>query len=608
MPVQTGPEPASLFQAINYTEFEEYVANTANEGYSKNLKIPSDLAGIDPAWSTCTPGMYGSWDPPRALTAARNMVAPTPAQPAMDPLATAAPAAGIAPTHVPAAPTPPPKDSTGGPLQPYPPTVSADPGSGSKDTQSNGNNDPAWSVGQADSGSKGSNAGESQMPASNQGQVSDPANQQNDSQNNPPNDSPPGTPNTSPAAAGSSDDDNNGAGAPSLNVDPQNSQNSPGSSPGATKSQLSFDSVVLASPSPLIVGGSTIEKAPQGGAVIGESTFTAGYKGQISSMPFSVGIDKIVVGTTTHALPSSTPVFIGGKSMIKAANGGVVIGTSTYPPGSQAQISDTAISVGVNSVVVGGTSYALPTPGTPDSAFFDRPSISRAPDGGAIFEGAAIGLGSQTSIDGHDVSVGASTVVVDGTSYALPSSAGAVLQSPHPQTNAPVTLTNGAVLTPGGAAATVSGTRYAIPSDDSGLVVNGQTISFPAESTLQSVFTVANQIFTAALTGFAIGGQSVALDGTAAIFNGTVVSLGPSGVQIGSTTMPLTSAQTSEAGLGRLIMSGFGSAGEPGATAGGGNGSNLVAFTGNSNRVGRNLGIAYFGLVGMAMGVVALLV
>lgn len=60
MPAQTGPEPASYFQAINYTEFQEYEANTANEGYSKNLKIPSDLGAIDPAWSTCTPGIYGS--------------------------------------------------------------------------------------------------------------------------------------------------------------------------------------------------------------------------------------------------------------------------------------------------------------------------------------------------------------------------------------------------------------------------------------------------------------------------------------------------------------------------------------------------------------------
>ena len=609
MAAQTGPEPASLFQAINYTEFEEYEANTANEGYSKNLKIPSNLAAIDPAWSTCTPGMYGSWDPPRVLTAARNMVAPTPAQPAVDPLATAAPAAGIAPTHVPAAPTPPPKESANVPLQPNPPIASADPGSESKGTQSNGNIDPAWSVGQADNASKDGNAGEYPTPVSKQGQDPDPTNQQDSPQNTPPNHGSPAASNDSPEAGGGSGDSNSVAGPPNLNVGPQGSPNAPQSSLGATGPPLSIGSVVLASPTPLIVGGNNIEKAPNGGAVIGISTYTAGYEGQISNTPVSIGVDKIVIGTTTHGLPTSTPVLIGGQSMVKAANGGVVIGTTTYRPGSQAQISGKALSVGVDSVVVGGTPYAIPIPSTADTVFIASQSISRGPNGGAILEdGAIIGLGSQSNINGHTISVGASTVVIDGTSYALPSSAGALLQSPRPQPDAVVTLTNGAVLTPGGAAATVSGTTYAIPSDDSVLVVNGQPLPSPTETTLQSVFTVAGQVFTAVPTGFAIGSQSVALDGTAATLGGTVISLGPSGLQVGSKTMPLTSAQTTEGGLGELIMSGFGSGGEPGPTVGAGNGSSVVAFTGESSRVRRRLGIGYLGTVGMVMGIVALLV
>lgn len=608
MQAQTGPEPASLFRAINYTEFEEYEANTANEGYSKNLKIPSDLAAIDPVWSTCTPGMYGSWDPPRVLTAARNMAAPTPAQPAIDPLATAVPAAGIAPTHVPATATPPPKDSTKGSLQPDPPTPSADPGSESKDTESNGTKDPSSYVGQADSNSNGGDTGENPTPISKQGQNSDPANQQNNPQHSPPNQSPPGVSDNPPAAGGSGGDNNGGVEDPNTNVDPQNSQNDPKGSLGSTEPPLSFESVVLASPTPLIVGDYTIEKAPKGGAVVGTSTYTAGYEGQISSIPISVGVDNIVLGSTTHALPTSSPVLISGQSMVKAAKGGVVIGTSTYPPGSHAQISDKTFSVGVDSVVVGGTSYAIPTPGTANTAFIDSQSISRAPNGGAIIEGSTtISLGSQSNIKGHMVSVGASTIVVDGTSYALPSSAGAVLQSPYPQLYAPVTLTNGAVLIPGGTAATISGTTYAIASDDSGLVVNGQTVPLPTQTTLQSVFTVAGHTFTAAPTGFAIGGQNVALDGTAATLDGTVVSLGPLGLQIASKTMPLTSAQTTEGGLGGLIMSGFGSGGEPSATLGAGNGSSVLAFIGESTRVGRTSIAVYFGTVGMFMGVVALL-
>ena len=602
MAAQTGPEPSSLFQAINYTEFQEYVANTANNGYSKNLKIPSDLAGIDPAWSTCTPGMYGSWDPPRALTAAHNMVAPTPAQPDIQSSATAVPAAVIVPTHLPATPTPSPKDSGTPSLKLDPPTASADTGSESKDPQSKGNSDPVWSAGQTDSTTNDSNAGENPIPASKQG---DPLDQQYSSQNTSPSTSSPGPSNNSPVADPNGADSNKEASGSGLNLDSQGSQNNPKTSEGTDETPLPLNPVVLASPSPLTVGDNTIEKALNGGAVIGKSTYTIGYVGTLSNTPISVGLDSVVVGTITHALPTSTPVLVGGNSMVKAGNGGVVIGSSTYSPGSHAQISDNSVSVGVNSVVVDGTPYAIPTPSTADRLLINNSPISRAPDGGAIFQGGTIGLGSQTSINSHVISVGASTVVVDGTSYALPISAGAVAQSPSPQPNAPITLTNGDILTPGGSGVTFSGTAYAIPSGDSGLVVNGQTVPFPTESTLQSIFTVAGQTFTAAPTGFAIGSQSVALDGTAATFNGTMVSLGPSGLQIGSKTMPLTSAQTTEGSLGGLIMSGFGGGGEPGATAGGGNGSSVLAFTGDSNRVRRRLGIMLSAIV---IQLVALLV
>ena len=605
MAAQTGPEPASYFQPLNYTEFEEYTADPAHNGYSKNLKIPNDLTAVDPAWSTCTPGMYGSWDPPRALTAARNMVAPTPAQLINDPSSTAAPVAGIDPTHIPATSTSPPQDPTSAPSQADPPTSSVDPGSESKAAQLAENNDPAWSAGQTDKASAGGNAGDKAAPVSTEGQDSDPATKQPiNPQNIPLSQSSPEASYNPPAVGDSSGSSTIEVGASKLNVNPQDSQTTLGTSWEATKSILAVNSVVLAPPTPLTVGESTLEKGPNGGAVIGKST---GYEGKISSVPFFVGPDSIVIGTSTHELPTSTPVLVGGQPMVKAANGGVVIGTSTYLQGSQAQISGTFLSVGVENVVVGSTTYAMPTPVATDTAFIDSQSISRAPDGGAILQGGStIGLGVQSSINGHVVSVGASTVVVDGVSYALPSSVGAVLQAPPKPVDKPVTLINGAVLTPGGSASTISGTTYAIPSGNSVLVVNGQTVPLPTQTALQSVFTVAGQIFTAAPTGFAVGSQSVTLDGTAVIIDGTEVSLGPSGVQVGSKTMPLTSAQTTEGGLGGLIMSGFGSGGEAGVTAGSGNGSNVLAFTGGGRRVERELFVVFMGNVMMILGLVVL--
>ena len=667
MAAQTGPEPSSLFRAINYTEFQEYEANTANEGYSKNLKIPSDLAGIDPAWSTCTPGMYGSWDPPRALTAARNMVAPTPAQPAVDPVATPAPASGIASIHLPAAPTSSPKESVGETVKSDPPLASADPDSGSNGQQSKDSSNPILSVSSADPGdtaSQSNGVGEKPTQTSKQGQDYDPADPQGSPMNTSPTHSSPGPSELSPAVVSSSDNqDNNEAPDPSPKSDPQNSSSNPKISAAIIEPPLSSNPVVLASPSLLNVGGITIKKAQGGGAIIGTSTYSVGYKGQMSSQPISIGAakivvgtstlslptstpvviggfnvekaqgggaligtstyavgfegqissmsisvgsDNIVIGTSTHPLPTSAPVVIGGKTMVKAADGGVIIGTSTYSPGSEARISDTALSVGVDSVVVGDTSYAIPTTGTENTILFDKSPISRAPDGGAIFQGATINLGATTNVNGHAFSVGPSTIVVDGTSYAFPDSAGAVLQSPHPQPNAPVTLVDGAILTPGGSAATVSGTTYAIPSDDSGLVVNGHTVPFPTKTTPQSVFAVAGHTFTAAPTAFAIDGQTLTLNGTATTLDGTVVSLGPSGLQIGSKTMALTSAQTDGGNLGGLIMNGFGSGGGSGATAGGGNGSSVLTFTGDGSRVGRRLSIVFWEMMMMMVGFCAI--
>ena len=647
--------------------------------------------------------MYGSWDPPRVLTAARNMVAPTAAQPATDPSVTAAPAAGIAPTDTPAAPTPAPKDAATGSLKSDPPSVSADPSPKSEVSQSKGNNDPdaneplkqdppsasadpgskpevsqskdnsdpaagdpskqgspsasvdtgsksanpqskgnsdpvandplkqepssasadtksisegsqskensdpALSHGQEDNPSNSGDTGLNQTPASKQGQDSDPAKQEDGSEDTQPKQHSPGA--SSPAISdGSSENNNNQVVAPSLDIEPQGSQTSPKVSLLATDSPWPPNPVIHASPTPLTVSGNTIQKATNGGVVIGSSTYTAGYEGKISDVPISVGVDNIVIGTTTHALPTSAPVLVGGQSIVKATNGGVVIGTSTYSPGSQAQVSGKILSVGVDSVVVGGTSYAIPTPSTADVIFVGKSPISRGPDGVAIFGGATIGLGGQSSINGHVISVGASTIVLDGTSYALPSIAGAILQSSHPQSNSLVTLINGAVLTPGGNVATLSGTTYSIPPDDSSLVVNGQNIPFPTETSVQSVFTVADQTFTATPTGFVIGGQSVALNGTAATVNGTVVSLGPSGVQIGSKTMPLTSAQTIQGGLGGLIMSGFGSGVQPGHTAGSSNGSSVLAFTGDSSRLGHRPDIVWFEITFMILWMVVSLV
>ncbi|KAK4691660.1 hypothetical protein P7C71_g5384, partial [Lecanoromycetidae sp. Uapishka_2] len=364
----------------------------------------------------------------------------------------------------------------------------------------------------------------------------------------------------------------------------------------------------------------------------------------MSGIAVSIATDNVIVDGVTYTLPSQItpiPVLFGGQTIAvaKASNGGVVIGSSTYLPGAQANVFGSTVSVGEDNIVVDGSTYTLPTYPTSKMIVFDGKSIARASSGGLIIGDSIIPPGGRATISGHLVSDGFSSVVIDGSTYALPTNTISEDLIPHS-----LTLANGVIISAGGMAATISGTTYAIPSDARVVLVNGKTMALPTEfntvftvagqiftanptgfvvsgytvlqggsaitlsgtvvslgpsglqvgssttplafpqetAELQSVFTIADQTFTANPTAFAVDGHSVSVDGPAVTLSGTPVSLGPEGLQIGSTTWPLTLAQeTADVGLGGLIMSGFG--GGAGAAA---NVSSPLVFTGGGPRLG----------------------
>ena len=83
-----------------------------------------------------------------------------------------------------------------------------------------------------------------------------------------------------------------------------------------------------------------------------------------------------------------------------------------------------------------------------------------------------------------------------------------------------------------------------------------------------------------------VGGTTVSLDGAAVTIAGTVVSLGPSGLQIGSMTIPLATAAPT--GLGGYIISAFDAPGNAangtGSVGGGPSATGTVAYTGSGVR------------------------
>ncbi|KAL9024194.1 MAG: hypothetical protein Q9196_006695 [Gyalolechia fulgens] len=225
-------------------------------------------------------------------------------------------------------------------------------------------------------------------------------------------------------------------------------------------------------------------------------------------------------------------------------------------------------------------------------------TFGKAANGALIVGSSTIPPGTQITIAGHTISAASDRVIVDDSTCNVPTGAGAVQTSAVNH----VALANGIVVTLGASAITVTEQIISVLPNGKGVVIDGSTVTIPtATSSAESVFTVAGQVFTAAPTGFAIDGTTVSPGGAAVTVSGTVVSLGTVGLQIGSKTVALpTSAST--VGLGDVIMSGFGqgdagpsaagngSAGVPGSTGG------VEGFQFAGSRKARGLRGMIFGL------------
>ena len=426
---------------------------------------------------------------------------------------------------------------------------------------------------------------------------------------------------------------------------------------------------------PVLVGGQSIVKAPGGGVVVGDSTVPSGGQATIAGQVIQVGPSNAVVGGSTYNLPAgaggvvqapaptpvpAAPVLVAGQSVVRAPDGGLVVGGSTVPPGAQATIAGHVISAGPSMAGIDGTNYALPT--NPGAVLQQAPNLAQdvaahsiltlangavitaggppatvdgtviaipSGDNGIIVNGQTVPLnalplptaapssvftvGGQTftaaptgfSVGSQSLSPGGSAITLSGTVLSLgPSGALQIgsstisLPSAIPSvftvagqtfTAAPTGFAIGSqTLTPGGSAITLSGTVISL--GPSGLQIGTSTIPLP--SAPPSVFTVARQVFTASPTSFTIGSQTLTSGGSAITLGGTVISLGPSGLVIGTSTIPLTPAeQTADAaGLGSLILGGFGaSPTATGAVGGGSNSSNLASFRGTGSRLDMHL-------------------
>ena len=373
------------------------------------LSLPPELFSLDPAWVTCAPNVFGSFDPPVALKPAKGLTVPESAS--VKPTAPSVPVV-VNPvpevTPPPGIPQPTPRPTPPPPL-PSPAPVPV-------------NNPPA----------------NSPLPVNNPPANNPPANNppaNNPPANNPPANSPPATnppannppANISPAydpPANNPPTDNSPANNPSLVV---TSAASPPPNPSPNVPAPIFV------PPPITIAGSTILLDTLSNYVLGTQTLAPG------------GTLIVVAGTTISLAPLATALIIGSitapltPSPAAATPRPITIGTQTITTNAQSQfliagqtlapggppitVSSTTISLAPSAtalIVNGRTSPLLPLPAAATTVV----PPSRAP--ALIIVGTRVitaNAQSQYLVSSQTLVPGGQPVTIDSTLVSLGRSA-----------------------------------------------------------------------------------------------------------------------------------------------------------------------------------------
>ena len=234
-------------------------------------------------------------------------------------------------------------------------------------------------------------------------------------------------------------------------------------------------------PQPLI-GGSTMQRASDGAVLIGSSTLLIGSQVTIAGHVISVGSANVVVDGTTNALPtpgpSPSPILLNGQTIQRASNGGLIIGTSTIAPGSQITIAGYIISVGPNNIILDSSTYALPP--VAGATLLSSPSASAQRNAITLPNGSVLSAGgSPITISGEIISILSNDqgAVIDGSTilFASPTARSVFTVGGQTFTAAPSSfVVGGATVSLDGAAVTIAGTVVSL--GPSGLQIGSMTI------------------------------------------------------------------------------------------------------------------------------------
>ncbi|KAI4123754.1 MAG: hypothetical protein LQ338_005126 [Usnochroma carphineum] len=374
---------------------------------------------------------------------------------------------------------------------------------------------------------------------------------------------------------------------------------SPPSAQGGTGSPPPFiagGEVVTPGAPPMTVLGTTYSVAPSRNAVVVNSAAspfraTAGNENLLTLIAGGVtltpGSRGATVSGTTYSIPSSgspTALFINGSPSPLSVQGG----TGSPPPFIAGGATVTPGSPGVT---ISGTTYSIPSSGNPTAVFVNG-SPSPLPVHGGTGNPAPFVAGGET------LRPGVPPVTVSGTTYSVASEGGAVVVNGETSSlpvvagtaNPPLVLGSGITATPAGAAGTAQ------PE----LVIGSQTLAPGAAITVSGIVI---SLPSAAGTG---AGNEVVVGGSTETFTAPTGGAGAVGISIGSEVVTASfTPQTASASGGLGDGNGTESAGTGQGGSGGGGNVTVQGFRSGSWRrwdwdvrwTGCMVGVVLFGMV-----------
>ncbi|KAK5727472.1 hypothetical protein LTR15_003368 [Elasticomyces elasticus] len=540
--------------------------------YAPWLAVPPQFRALDPAWEDCDLSLWGTWDPPVALTEVTSAVgvstpAPQPSQYSTMVSATSTPGPG---TTIPAVPDTYEPSSTAGSTQP---TQSPEP---VQYTDSSTVDSPQSSTSDGPQTSPASSAEASaEAPP-----IADSSAVSPDGPSAPLASSPPSTapgpdavasttaasavPESTPAnpedPAGT-----NGGGSSTDPADPASSDADPSSGQAADpvdpvpQSSFTFEfagstHVVVASSGDVAVDGTTVGQAPlpTGGAPA-SVTFTASGQAitavQDPSDPDVVNVNGVTLTqggapATVNGVPISyaTSGLVAGSSLVLPVSAEGAAAT-TLVAGSQTFELSQDGSGGPTVLVAGGSTRTL-IPG--QATTIDGVTFSRQSTGGIVVDGAST---VQPLVSQANPTDPAEAVITlgDQTVTATQGSSGSV----------GVVEVAGTTLSEGGSPITISG--QVISAASNGIVMGSQTVTYSASAQAspadpaEAVVTLGGQTLTAiqgssgSTNVVEVAGTTLSVGGSAATISGQVISAASNGIVVGSQTVAYSAGGQSSA-------------------------------------------------------------